>query len=196
MAHMCLENKGGCPMNIRRRIFSVLLVLCMVFGCCTATADTELTQETAQTAETSVVLDLGVEDTAYTIVIPSRVNLDREGKGTVTITLKSGFVLSDITELKVRMIDGYTEAIKHESDSSRHRKANMTLYNTNNSSTVACEITSSNETYIQKSTNLIYVTNKTENNADVNRKLNFEVTSSMPSYGKYVGTLTFSVVTA
>ena len=183
-------------MNVRRRIFSVLLVLCMVFGCCAATADTELTQSTEQTTQTSVVLDLGVEDTAYTIVIPSTIPLDNEGKATATITLKSGFVLSDVTDLYVRMTDGYTEAQRVSASSGTYKEAYILLHNTENDSKLYCDVTSSAHTYITKALDLIHVTNQTDNSADRNCTLDFEVTSAIPSYGKYVGTLTFSVITA
>lgn len=181
-------------MKVFMKTLVIAMVLCLALGCLAAQAVTELTESTEATAQTQVVLDLGEQPTSYTIVIPSQVTIDpATGKGKGTITLKSGFVLTDITSLKVRMTDGYTEYSSGGINNVTNY-AKMNLMNTANDSKLVCEITSSAANLISKTTSLIYVTNKTDNSADQTATLNFSV-SSLPSYGKYTGTLTFSVVT-
>lgn len=188
-------------MKTCKRLVSLLLALCFALGCA-AYASTEITQEsTEQTAQTTVVLDLGVEPTHYTIVIPSTVNLDAEGKGSATITLKSGFVLTDVTSLKVRMTGGYSGYNSYYVSSgaggyTQTSYPSMQLKNTENDSSVTCKITSQNEgRTFTKETSLIHVTNKTDNSSDISDFLSFAVDGTLPSYGKYTGTLTFTVVT-
>lgn len=163
-----------------------------------ADTDTEISQGSAEnTAQTTVVLDLGVQPTSYTIVIPSTVTLDSAGKGSATITLKSGFVLTDISSLKVRATDGYSEGYTGTYDRDYH--ASMTLTNSEKNATLDCIIrpnSSNSSEYLTKNTNLISVTNKTDNASDRSSTLNFSVSGSLPSYGRYTGTLTFSVITA
>jgi len=176
-------------MNIRKRLVTFLLVLCFTLGC-VAYADTEITQEsTAQTADTTVVLDLGTEPTHYTIVIPSTVNLDSEGTGSATITLKSGFALTDITSLSVRMTSGYEF-------NSQQQRSEMELINANNDSKLTCEIYQSGNMYIKVTSDLISVTNQSSNTKDYSKTLYFKVLDDMPKYGRYTGTLTFKVITA
>ena len=181
-------------MNTFTRLVSLLLMLCMVFGCYPANADTEVTEATEQTATTTVVLDLGTQPTSYTIVIPSTVKLDSDGTGSTTITLESGFVLTDVTSLDVRLTSGYSEAGLNEGAGQKYH-ASMSLYNTENDSSLTCRIMHGTN-YLYKSTKLISVTNKTDNSAAKNATLNFEVASNMPTYGKYTGSLTFTVTAA
>ena len=179
-------------MKIFKKTLAIAMVLCLALGCLAAQAVTELTESTEATAQTQVVLDLGEQPTSYTIVIPSQVTIDpATGKGNGTITLKSGFVLTDITSLKVRLTNGYYEG---EANSMYPSRSEMRLYNASNSSYLRCSIARGSDVYLTHTTDLISVTNKTENSADKTATLDFSV-SSLPSYGKYTGTLTFSVVT-
>lgn len=184
-------------MNIQRRLFSVLLVFCMVFGCCAATADTTLTEATEKTATTTVVLDLGTQPTSYTIVIPSTVTLNKDdGTGSATITLKSGFVLTEVTSLKVRATGGYSEYYFTQGTgggASTNHYAYMTLKNTDNDSTLKCWLTPDDLKYTD---NLISVTNQSDNSKDYSETLGFEVRETLPDYGEYTGSLTFTVTTA
>lgn len=177
-------------MNILTRLVSLLLMLCMVFGCYPANADTEVTEATEQTATTTVVLDLGTQPTSYTIVIPSTVTLGSDGTGSATITLESGFVLTDVTSLYVRMTDGYTSG----------SEPYVVLNNTENGSTLKCYMkkiyNGSTVANITSTDNLIGVTNQSNNSKDYTAKIGFEVEQNLPSYGVYTGTLTFTVVTA
>ena len=178
-------------MKIFKKTLVIAMVLCLALGCLAAQAVTELTESTEATAQTQVVLDLGEQPTSYTIVIPSQVTIDpATGEGKGTITLKSGFVLTDITSLKVRMTDGYVDPSTLPALQTSH----IMLTNESNSTSLKCFVTTANTNYITKKTDLIDVTNMTDNSADQTATLNFSV-SSLPSYGKYTGTLTFSVVT-
>ena len=177
-------------MKAMKKWIAAALLACLILCGCSAVADTEVTVDSEEkTATTSVVLDLGEQPTSYIVVIPSTVSLDpATGKGSAAVTLKSGFVLTDVTSLKVCMTGGFNESNSYKSD--------MYLTNVANSSKLVCTITSSKTDYIRRDTNLIYVTNKTLNTEDQTCTLNFSVTETLPSYGKYVGTLTFTITTA
>lgn len=182
-------------MNTFRKILAAALLVSLVLCSACAVADTELNAESeTKSASASVVLDLGEQPTSYTVIIPSQIDLDpTTGKGSATVTLKSGFVLTDITGLYVYLSDGFTESY-HEGYSDA-RKAYMTLKNVSNASKVTCWITSSKTNYIQKESLLIGVSNKSGNAADLSCTLNLSVEEKLP-YGKYTGTLTFSIKTA
>ena len=187
-------------MKIFKKTLVIAMVLCLALGCLAAQAVTELTESTEATAQTQVVLDLGEQPTSYTIVIPSQVTIDPDtGKGNGTITLKSGFVLTDVTSLKVRMTGGYTEGHFSQGQgggASTTYEAYMMLKNTENDSQLRCEIYHQGTESLKYTTDLISVTNQTSNTEDKSHTLRFNVTNDLPSYGKYTGTLTFSVVTA
>ena len=70
----------------------------------------------------------------------------------------------------------------------------MYLKNTSNSSLVECRITAK-DSYIDRGGLLISVSNKSDNTADLSCTLNFSVNEKLP-YGKYTGTLTFSIKTS
>lgn len=185
-------------MKTSRKLLPLLLLICILFGCVSANADTELTAENGtNTAQSTVVLDLGEQPTTYTIVIPSQITIDpTTGTGTGVITLKSGFVLTDITSLNVRLTDGYSEEAYGgglNGGAQTHTPAKIKLQNSANDSYLYCEISASST--LKKTTNLISVTNQTDNTSDQTATLSFKVSSDMPSYGVYTGTLTFSVVT-
>ena len=181
-------------MKVFMKTLVIAMVLCLALGCLAAQAVTELTESTEATTQTQVVLDLGEQPTSYTIVIPSQITIyPATGKGNGTITLKSGFVLTDITSLKVRLTDGYTNG-NYNYSTSQAEKARMALKNAANDSTLTCYISSDPHSYIAREVDLIGVTNKTDNSQDYSKVLNFSV-PGLPSYGKYTGTLTFSVVT-
>ena len=180
-------------MNTFTRLVSLLLMLCMVFGCYPANADTEVTEATEQTATTTVVLDLGTQPTSYTIVIPSTVTLGSDGTGSATITLESGFVLTDVTSLKVMATDGFTSAVVTAEVQS---EAEMRLLNTTNNSYIKCQINVGSDGYLTKETPLISVTNKTDNGESISKTMNFTVQGTLPAYGKYTGSLTFTVTAA
>ena len=184
-------------MKAMKKWIAAALLACLILCGCSAVADTEITVDSEEkTATTSVVLDLGEQPTSYIVVIPSTVSLDTAtGKGSATVTLKSGFVLTDVTSLKVCLTGGFTEA-DTTSSSTRNYLAYMSLENTSNNSNLKCQITSSETEYVKKTTNLISVTNKTLNTEDQTCTLNFSVKETLPSYGKYVGTLTFTITTA
>ena len=183
-------------MKTSRKLLPLLLLICILFGCVSANADTELTAENGtNTAQSTVVLDLGVQPTTYTIVIPSQITIDpATGTGTGIITLKSGFVLTDITSLKVRLTDGYSE-------SSSSDNGYMRLNNTVNDSYLDCTVSGVRNAngvqmscVMKKTTDLIAVTNQSSNDKDKIAKVILTV-DNIPSYGKYTGTLTFSVIT-
>lgn len=183
-------------MKTSRKLLPLLLLICILFGCVSANADTELTFDNqTTTAQSTVVLDLGEQPTTYTIVIPSQITIDpTTGKGTGIITLKSGFVLTDITALKVRATDGYTERTSGNGF--------MRLNNTANDSYLDCTIEgirnangAAASCSIKKTTDLIAVTNQSSNDKDITAKVIITVDDDIPPYGKYTGTLTFSVVT-
>lgn len=181
-------------MNTARKILNLLMCICILFACATASADTEIKPDSeATTATAQVVLDLGEQPTSYTVVIPSQITIDpTTGKGSATITLKSGFVLTDITRLSIRMTDGYTELYYVNGvNSSSPVQTHMTLKNSANSSTLTCKILED----IEKDSDLIRVTNQSDNSKDYSKTISFSV-SDLPDYGKYTGTLTFSVITA
>ena len=177
-------------MKAMKKWIAAALLACLILCGCSAVADTEVTADSEEkTATTSVVLDLGEQPTSYIVVIPSTVTLDTAtGKGSAAVTLKSGFVLTDVTSLRVCLTGGFRER--------NSSKSEMYLTNVANSSQLVCTITSSETDYVKETTNLIYVTNKTINTADQTCNLNFDVTETLPSYGKYVGTLTFTITTA
>ena len=184
-------------MKTCKRLVTLLLALCFALSC-VAYASTEITQESsAQTANTTVVLDLGVEPTRYTIVIPSTVTLDKDdGTGSATITLKSGFVLTEVTSLKVRATGGYSEYRFTQGTgggASTSYYAYITLQNTDNDSTLKCWLTPNDLKYTD---NLISVTNQSDNSKDYSATLGFEVRDTLPDYGKYTGSLTFTITTA
>lgn len=181
-------------MKTTRKMLTLLMLLCLALGCVSANADTELTATNGTTtAESKVVLDLGEQPTTYTIVIPSQINIDTTtGKGSATLTLKSGFVLTDITSLKVKLKSG---TINYNNNTGVDYNY-MDLQNTANSSTVKCYVgTTEGGDNCEVGDVLISVTNKTANDMDYSKTLYFTV-SSLPPYGVYTGTLTFSVVTA
>lgn len=180
-------------MNTFRKILAAALLVSLVLCSACAVADTELNAESeTKSASASVVLDLGEQPTSYTVIIPSQIDLDpTTGKGSATVTLKSGFVLTDITGLNVCLSDGYTES--YQKGGSIYN-AYMLLKNTSNVSKVKCEITSSKFDYITKNSSLISVSNKSDNTTDRSCTLNFSVEEKLP-YGKYTGTLTFSIKT-
>ena len=175
-------------MNTFRKILAAALLVSLVLCSACAVADTELTAESeTKSASASVVLDLGEQPTSYTVIIPSQIDLDpTTGTGSATVTLKSGFVLTDITGLRVYLSDGYTYTSSGNSY--------MDLKNTSNASTVTCWITTSKTDYVKKDSALIYVNNKSDNTTDRSCTLNFSVEEKLP-YGKYTGTLTFSIKT-
>ena len=185
-------------MNTFRKILAAALLVCLVLCSACAVADTELTAESeTKSASASVVLDLGEQPTSYTVIIPSQIDLDpTTGKGSATVTLKSGFVLTDITKLEVFLSGGYSSG---ESATGINIgdifPAEMTLRNTKNSSTISCRITSTASDYISTKKPLISVTNQSDNTNDRAFKLDFSATTSLP-YGKYTGTLTFSIKTS
>lgn len=187
-------------MNTFRKILATALLVCLVLCSACAVADTELNAESeTKSASASVVLDLGEQPTSYTVIIPSQIDLDpTTGKGSATITLKSGFVLTDITGLYVRLTDGYTEGYFVEG---KYGGANSTydsymkLKNVANESTIKC-IIKYDRTFLTKSTTLIGVTNQTSNTSDRTATLSFNTEGTLPSYGKYTGTLTFSIKTS
>lgn len=186
-------------MKTWKKLIALLMVLCLTCGCfayAESTGSTDITQESAtQTAETTVVLDKGVEPTHYTVVIPSTVTLDADGNGSAVITLKSGFVLSDIISLKVNLSGGYTPGA-NDGVFDNYQYAKMILRNEKNSSQLTCNIRTSGVQYIaSRPYTLISVTDQMDNSSNRNATLLFELASSMPAYGKYTGTLTFSVVT-
>lgn len=187
-------------MKAMKKWIAAALLACLILCGCSAVADTEVTVDSEEkTATTSVVLDLGEQPTSYIVVIPSTVSLNPEtGKGSATVTLKSGFVLTDVTSLKVCMTDGYTEGYfvegKYGGSSTTH-DSYMTLTNASNESTIKCIIKYDN-TYVTKTTTLISVTNQTSNASDKTATLSFNTEGTLPSYGKYVGTLTFTITTA
>ena len=185
-------------MKAMKKWIAAALLACLILCGCSAVADTEVTVDSEEkTATTSVVLDLGEQPTSYIVVIPSTVTLDTAtGKGSAAVTLKSGFVLTDVTSLKVCMTSGFTDGYNSGSSTGFWYKAMMSLSNAANDSTLTCSITSDVETYIKKTTSLISVTNKTLNTEDQTCTLDFSVTETLPSYGKYVGTLTFTITTA
>ncbi len=182
-------------MNTFRKILAAALLICLVLCSACAVADTELNAESeTKSASASVVLDLGEQPTSYTVIIPSQIDLDpTTGKGSATVTLKSGFVLTDITELNVLLSGGY--GYGSGGGVSSNDKAYMYLKNTSNVSMVKCWITSSKTDYIRNTTSLISVSNKSDNTADLSCTLNFSVNEKLP-YGKYTGTLTFSIKTS
>ena len=144
-------------MNTFRKILAAALLVSLVLCSACAVADTELNAESeTKSASASVVLDLGEQPTSYTVIIPSQIDLDpTTGKGSATITLKKGFVLTDITGLRVCLsdADGY-----YYSDN--YSKSYMDLKNISNASTVMCQITTSKTDYVKKDSALIYVSNK------------------------------------
>ena len=178
-------------MNTFRKILAAALLVSLVLCSACAVADTELNAESeTKSASASVVLDLGEQPTSYTVIIPSQIDLDpTTGTGSATVTLKSGFVLTDITGLGVYLSDGYNYGVSYDD------KAYMYLKNTSNVSKVTCWITSSTTSYIRKTTSLISVSNKSDNTTDRSCTLNFKVEEKLP-YGKYTGTLTFSITTS
>ena len=178
-------------MNTFRKILAAALLICLVLCSACAVADTELNAESeTKSASASVVLDLGEQPTSYTVIIPSQIDLDpTTGKGSATVTLKKGFVLTDITKLEVFLSGGY------DYGSASNAKAYMDLKNTSNASTVRCQITTSNTEYVRKTVSLISVSNKSGNTADLSCTLNFSLGEKLPPYGKYTGTLTFSIKT-
>lgn len=182
-------------MKTARKILNLLMCICILCACASANADTEIKPDSeATTATAQVVLDLGEQPTSYTVVISSQITIDpTTGKGSATITLKSGFVLTDITSLKVRCTDGYTESSVWESGQYGGKiDSAVTLKNSANSSTLNCIINNGN---LKKTTDLISVTNQSDNSKDYSDTISFSV-SNLPDYGKYTGTLTFSVITA
>lgn len=185
-------------MKAMKKWIAAALLACLILCGCSAVADTEVTADSEEkTATTSVVLDLGEQPTSYIVVIPSTVTLDpATGEGSATVTLKSGFVLTDVTSLKVCMTGGYSEGTNLSSYTGDWKKARMDLTNVANSSKLECTITSSITDYIRRDTNLISVTNKTLNTEDRTCTLNFDVTGTLPAYGKYTGGLTFSITTS
>lgn len=178
-------------MNTFRKILAAALLICLVLCSACAVADTELNAESeTKSASASVVLDLGEQPTSYTVIIPSQIDLDpTTGKGSATVTLKSGFVLTDITGLEVYL---YSSSYVYGTGSAD--PAYMTLKNNSNASTVKCWITSPTSSYVGKNYSLIYVTNKNDNTTDRSKVLNFSVNEKLP-YGKYTGTLTFYIST-
>lgn len=184
-------------MNTARKILNLLMCICILFACATASADTEIKPDSeATTATAQVVLDLGEQPTSYTVVIPSQITIDpTTGKGSATITLKSGFVLTDITRLNVRCTSGYTQYGQSGGNyggAVTTTDSSITLKNSANSSTLKCIIYDGRLT---KTTDLISVTNQSDNSKDYSKTISFSV-SDLPDYGKYTGTLTFSVITA
>ena len=177
-------------MNTFRKILAAALLVCLVLCSACAVADTELNAESeTKSASASVVLDLGEQPTSYTVIIPSQIDLDpTTGKGSATVTLKSGFVLTDITGLDVRLTGGYTVG------STSPNVSRMYLKNTSNASKVACMITTK-DGYISSDCLLIGVSNKSDNTTDRSCTLHFSVEEKLP-YGKYTGTLTFSITTS
>lgn len=178
-------------MNTFRKILAAALLVSLVLCSACAVADTELNAESeTKSASASVVLDLGEQPTSYTVIIPSQIDLDpTTGKGSATVTLKSGFVLTDITGLRVYLSDGYYNT------SSGNSYSYMDLKNTSNASKVTCWITTSKNGYVTRDSALIYVNNKSDNTTDRSCTLNFSVEEKLP-YGKYTGTLTFSIKTS
>lgn len=173
-------------MNTFRKILAAALLVCLVLCSACAVADTELNAESeTKSASASVVLDLGEQPTSYTVIIPSQIDLDpTTGKGSATVTLKSGFVLTDITGLEVHLSDGYKGG----------PSSYMNLKNTSNASVVSCYISTSKYSYVSANELLISVSNKSDNTTDRSCTLNFSVEEKLP-YGKYTGTLTFSIKT-
>lgn len=182
-------------MNTFRKILAAALLVSLVLCSACVSADTELNAESeTKSASASVVLDLGEQPTSYTFIIPSQIDLDpTTGKGSATVTLKSGFVLTDMTGLYVYLSGGYTDS--YNEGYSNATKAHMTLKNVSNASTVSCMITSSKTDYVSSKKTLIGVSNKSDNTADRSCTLNFSVNEKLP-YGKYTGTLTFSITTS
>lgn len=181
-------------MKTTRKMLTLLMLLCLALGCVSANADTELTATNGTTtAESKVVLDLGEQPTTYTIVIPSQINIDTTtGKGSAKLTLKSGFVLTDITSLQVKLKSGVTNYNNHTGSDYNY----LDLRNMANSSTVRCYVGhKEGEDDCSPTDTLISVTNQMANDKDYSKTLYFTV-SSLPPYGVYTGTLTFSVVTA
>ena len=187
-------------MKAMKKWIAAALLACLILCGCSAVADTEITVDSEEkTATTSVVLDLGEQPTSYIVVIPSTVTLDpATGKGSAAVTLKSGFVLTDVTSLKVRMTGGFSEAVVGAlvNGSVNIIPAYMNLTNTEDGSQLKCEITSSELGNIMPGSLLISVTNETPNTEDQACTLDFSVTETLPAYGKYVGTLTFSITTS
>lgn len=174
-------------MKTARKMLTLLMSVCCMLACVSANADTQLTPDSETTTATAqVVLDLGEQPTTYTVVIPSQITIDPStGKGAATVTLQKGFVLTDITSLAVRMTDGYIQ-------NSPSQNSRINLQNTANSSVLTCDI---GDGTIDDEVNLISVTNKSDNSKDYSYTLDFSV-SDLPPYGKYTGTLTFSIITA
>lgn len=182
-------------MNTFRKILAAALLVCLVLCSACVSADTELNAESeTKSASASVVLDLGEQPTSYTVIIPSQIDLDpTTGKGSATVTLKSGFVLTDITVLNVFLSGGYTNG-RFNYNTNQSEPAYMYLYNTTNASRVKCLI-NNGRSYVASTEALISVNNKSDNTSDKSFVLDFLVSETLP-YGKYTGGLTFSITTS
>ena len=187
-------------MKIHKRLVALLLALCLMCGCVVAyAAETTITNASEnKTATTKVSLNLGGE-TSYTITIPASVDLNTDTTR-FRITLESNFKLVDTPSLKVRLTGGYENGT-----TSSKSQPYMVLKNSANGTTFNYPFFVSdyrNATYLYdiEGIDLIKAVATEPDPYDRSATIHFGYAGSantltLPEYGNYSGTLTFSVIT-
>lgn len=174
-------------MNRFRRFLAAAMFACLVLCSCGARAQTTDGSHSMNPKQTTggtlVVLELKQQEaSSYTIVIPSRVTLDpTTGKGSLTVTMKKGFVLTDIAKLSI-VVDYLT---------GDHGKP--VLIKETNRSEVEYDLTDSEGNAIKHSAEILPVYRTDDNSEDISCTMNLSVFGEIPASGSYSGYINYRI---